>query len=199
LDAKLTQHQRDSGQQFAVLIIPSANGDVIEDIAVRTFEKWQLGRKGKDDGLLIVVAVQDHRVKIEVGDGLEGDITDALSGRVIRNVMAPAFRDNDYAGGLDRALDVLMTAAAGKAPVLPDEVHQRRRYVPPVWGLWLFLWLIITFLRASSRRRGGGWLAGAIIGDMIGSRGGWGSGGQGGGFSGGGGGRSSGGGATGSW
>jgi uncharacterized protein len=211
LDAKLTQFQRSTSHQIALLIVPTLNGDDVDSAAVHTFEAWKIGKAGKDDGVLVLVAVQDHKVRIEVGYGLEGGITDALAGRIIRNVITPAFRQNDYAGGLDRAVDALIAAATGEDPGVPeDDEAENRVWVPPLWIFWAGIYMAFILLRAVSRRRRlGYWSGGAILADIFSSRGSggssgsgssgssWGSGG--GGFSGGGGGRSGGGGASGSW
>src|SRR6185312_5240110 len=89
IDAKLAAHEQQSGQQFAVLTVPSLEGDALEPFSIRVVEAWKLGKKGKDDGLLLLVVPDDKKVRIEVGYGLEGDVTDALSSRVIRNVIGP--------------------------------------------------------------------------------------------------------------
>ncbi|MBC7793220.1 MAG: TPM domain-containing protein [Clostridia bacterium] len=201
LEAKLTAFERDSGAQFALLVVPSLESEVLEDYAVHVFDTWGIGRKGKDDGLLMLIVAGERQVRIEVGDGLEGNITDALSSRVIRNVIAPAFREKDYVGGVDRALDALMTAAVGKAPVLPEDsgVTQRpggRRRTIPSTLIFLGIFLLFAMLNGRSRRRG--LLAGGA-GFLGGGGGGFFGGGGGGGFGGGGGGRSSGGGASGGW
>ncbi|MFX5476420.1 TPM domain-containing protein, partial [Acinetobacter baumannii] len=88
------------GAQVAILMVPSTYPDSIEAYATRVFEAWKLGRKGIDDGVLVLVAKDDRRMRIEVGYGLEGTITDIDAGRIIREYMTPAFRQQDYAGGL---------------------------------------------------------------------------------------------------
>lgn len=197
LDGKLAAYERESGPQFALLIVPALQGEVLEEYAVRVFEAWGLGHKGKDDGLLMLVVAGERRVRIEVGDGLEGSVTDALSSRIIRNVIAPAFRSHDYIGGLDAAFNALMTAASGKAVDIPDSAptssRARERSRVPIPILFFVLWLVFQAMRGRRRRSfwGGGFLGGG---------GGWRGGSSGGGFfGGGGGGRSSGGGASGGW
>ncbi|MFO7177315.1 MAG: TPM domain-containing protein [Pseudomonadota bacterium] len=214
---KLLGHEQATGQQFAVLTIPSLEGDPIEDFSIRVVEKWQLGTKGKDDGLLLLVARDDRKVRIEVGYGLEGTITDALSSRVIREVITPEFRRGNFAGGIEAGLDVLMKAAGGSGEAaLPPPRTGRRGHGGSLAGfIWIFFvfffvlapWLLrLVFWGALGGRRGprggfGGWhhwggLGGRSWGGHSG--GGWGGGGFGGGFSGRGGGFG-GGGASGSW
>src|SRR6185436_3359338 len=92
LEQKLSAYENNSQHQFALLTIDSLEGDALEDFSIRTVEAWKLGKKGKDDGLLLLVVERDRKLRIEVGYGLEGDITDAVSARVIRNVLGPALR-----------------------------------------------------------------------------------------------------------
>lgn len=202
----LEAHERASGQQFAVLTIPTLDGEAIEAFSMRVVERWKLGsNKEKDDGLLLLVVPKDRRVRIEVGYGLEGEITDAVSARVIRNVIAPAFRSGDYAGGIERALQTLMKTATGKEPPAPTQDTNRQPEMTPdsfmtLLMLALFVAPVLLPLLFGSRRRrwygpGGGffWGGGGWGGGFSG-----GGGGGGGGFSGGGG-DFGGGGASGSW
>src|SRR5262249_3035632 len=104
-------YEQRSGHQFALLSVPSLEGDSLEEFSIRVAERWKLGRKGKDDGLILVVVPNEHKMRIEVGYGLEGVIPDAIASRVVRDVLAPAFRRNDFAGGIEAAFDVLMRTA----------------------------------------------------------------------------------------
>jgi uncharacterized protein len=207
LEAKLAEHERRTQQQFALLTVPSLEGEAIEPYAVDVFEQWKLGDKKRDDGLLVVVAPNDRKVRIEVGYGLEGVIPDAIAARVIRDVMAPAFRENDYAGGIDAAFTALIATAGGDPNALPEPQQARRQ--PKVSLMPLLLPFIFFFIlsRLGGGRRGrrrGMWMMGPGFGAGFGgggfSGGGFGGGGfgGGGGFRGGGGG-SGGGGASGSW
>jgi uncharacterized protein len=194
--------------QLQYLLLASLDGDAIDPYAVRVFEAWKLGERGKDNGVLVVVAVKDHRVRIETGYGAEGALTDAQAGRIIRGTIAPAFREGRYGEGLYAAGRQILAALGA----LPEGVAQgdraRPREIPipllgPLIGFllalgspFLFLLLIAFFvlrlLFGGPRRWGGGGWGGGGWGG-----GGW-SGGGGGGWSGGGGG-SGGGGASGSW
>ncbi|WP_370693211.1 TPM domain-containing protein [Klebsiella pneumoniae] len=109
------------GAQVAILMVPSTYPDSIEAYATRVFEAWKLGRKGIDDGVLVLVAKDDRRMRIEVGYGLEGTITDIDAGRIIREYMTPAFRQQDYAGGLEAAAATprRRSVVPGAAPPLP--------------------------------------------------------------------------------
>jgi uncharacterized protein len=211
IERRLMAHEQASGQQFAVLTVPTLEGDQIDAFSIRVAEAWKLGKKGKDDGLLLVVVPRDRKVRIEVGYGLEGTVTDALTARVRRNVIEPAFRAGDYEGGIDRAMQALMTASAGGVPdVPPDAQDHSGRPGPFPWATAIGLLLLLTpfLISVFSRRNrfgGGGpfifWGGGGGDwggGGGGGGGGGWGGGGDGGGFSGGGGGFG-GGGSSGDW
>jgi uncharacterized protein len=108
LTTALRDFRKQTGNQIVVLTIPSLDGDSIDDFAVRVFESWKLGEKGKDNGVLMVVALKDRRMRIEVGYGLEGRLTDLLAGRIIRDVMAPRFKTGDLAGGIQAGVQAVM-------------------------------------------------------------------------------------------
>lgn len=117
LSDSLQAHEQRTGNQIAVLTIPTLDGESIEDYAVRVFESWKLGRKGRDNGVLIVVVPNDRRMRIEVGYGLEGTLTDAMAGRIIQMVMTPKFKNGDYDGGIaDGALAVMKVLEGGDLP-----------------------------------------------------------------------------------
>jgi len=208
LEGKLTAYEQKTGSQFALLTIDTLAGDALEDFSIRVVEAWKLGKKGKDDGLLLLVVKADHHLRIEVGYGLEGTITDAFSSRVIRNTLTPAFRANQVAQGLDLAFDQLMQQASGEAvqglapaPATDPEDQPES----PLALLLLLLFIggpLLVGLIANSGRRGGwgggGFGGGGFGGFGGGGFGGGGSSGGGGGFSGGGGGFG-GGGSSGSW
>ncbi|MBN2403245.1 MAG: YgcG family protein [Spirochaetes bacterium] len=100
LSESLKAHETRTTNQIAVLTIPTLNGQSIEDYAVKVFEVWKLGQKGKDNGILIIVVPNERRMRIEVGYGLEGTMTDLMAGRIIQNIMTPRFKDGDYNNGI---------------------------------------------------------------------------------------------------
>ena len=127
ITAQLQEHERKTGNQVAVLTLPTLRGESVEDFAVRVFEQWKLGQKGRDNGVLVVVAPQDRRMRIEVGYGLEGTLTDAGASRIIRDVMAPRFKSGDYDGGVAQGVAAIVgrlegdTAAAEASPPPPPQ------------------------------------------------------------------------------
>lgn len=198
LEQLLLQYEKQSGQQFAVLIIPTLEDEVIEQYSIRVVEAWQLGKKGRDDGLLLLIALKEHQMRIEVGYGLEGNVPDAIASRVIRDVIVPAFRQEQYARGIGDALQLLMKAASGQEIKLPEPTEKGhfppRKPLPRGLLLLLFILMpIILPMLLGGGRRGPPWGGGGFGG----FGGGWSSGG-GGGFSGGGGGFG-GGGSSGRW
>ncbi len=117
LTETLKAHEGRTTNQIAVLTVPTLAGEGIEEYAVRVFETWKLGQKGKDNGVLIIVAPSDRRMRIEVGYGLEGTLTDLMAGRIIQHVMTPRFRGGDYETGItEGALAVIKVLEGGTLP-----------------------------------------------------------------------------------
>lgn len=115
--------QQRKGSQLQVLMVPTTAPESIEAYSVRAFEQFKLGRKGVDDGVLVVVAKDDHRARIEVGYGLEGAIPDITAGRVIQEYMVPKFRQDDYAGGITDATAQLVKLADGESLPAPQSAN----------------------------------------------------------------------------
>ncbi|HTF99608.1 MAG TPA: YgcG family protein [Nitrospirota bacterium] len=114
---QLKAHEQQTTNQVAVLTVPSLEGESIEEYANSVFKEWKLGQKGKDNGILVLVAPNDRRMRIEVGYGLEGTIPDSLAGSIIRNVMTPKFKDSDFNGGISAGVSAILTVLEhGKAP-----------------------------------------------------------------------------------
>jgi uncharacterized protein len=128
LAADLKAHEDRTTNQIAVLTVKSLDGDSVEDFAVRVFEAWKLGQKGKDNGVLVVVAPTDRRMRIEVGYGLEGTLTDAAAARIIRDRMTPRFKANDYDGGVAQGVGAIVGTLEGSsgtsAEAAPSETKQ---------------------------------------------------------------------------
>jgi uncharacterized protein len=211
LESRLAAFEAKTGHQYALLTVPSLQGLPIEEYSIKVAEAWRLGDAKRDDGLVLIIAQQDRKMRIEVGYGLEGDIPDAVASRVIRDVLQPAFRRGDYPGGINGAFDVLIQAAGGDG----QPVAQTPRARPSSQGispLAIFV-IVLIFLALTSfgsrggpgrRRRSWGPMGGlggfgGFGGGGFGGGGFGGGGGGGGGFGGGGGGGFGGGGASGDW
>ena len=216
LEQKLTALDDSTSNQVAIVIVPTLNGAVIEDYSVKLFRTWGIGNKKTNNGVLIVAAIDDRKVRIEVGYGLEGAIPDITANSIIENDIKPNFREGNYYHGLDQATDDLSKAAAGEYKVATTRQDSGRGG----GGGGLFIAVVIGIILLVSAGRGGGGRGGGmfsrrgyggiigpmILGSMLGSSGrsggSWGGGfgdGGGGGFGGFGGGSSGGGGASGGW
>lgn len=114
LDTRLMQFEQRQGSQIAVLAVPTTAPEAIEQYSIRVFDAWKLGRKQFNDGILILVATQDHRLRIDTGYGLEGAIPDAVARRIIAEIIAPRLREGDAYGGLVAAVDQLERLIAGE-------------------------------------------------------------------------------------
>jgi len=110
LTERIKTHEGKTGNQIVVLTIPSLEGEDIEGFAVKVFESWKPGKKGKDNGVLVVVATKDRRMRIEVGYGLEGTLPDSAAGEIIRTAMAPQFKKGDYSAGVDAGVAAVIEA-----------------------------------------------------------------------------------------
>jgi uncharacterized protein len=122
ISERLKAHEANSGNQVVVLTLPSLAGESIEDFAERVFQAWRLGQAGKDNGVLIAIAVEDRRLRIEVGYGLEGTLTDLAAGRIIRGVITPRFRAGDYDGGIEAGVAAVIGVLTGTGEA-PAEVE----------------------------------------------------------------------------
>jgi uncharacterized protein len=211
LEQKLKAHEDKTTDQVVVATVPSLGGLTVEDYANRLYRHWRLGQREKNNGALLLVAPNERKVRIEVGYGLEGALTDALTKVIITTAIAPRFKAGDFAGGLNAGVDAILSILTGdaeewqrRAKVRSDESHP----IDPLVALVIFLLLFIVVARLMSggrgprryhRTRGGRWIA-----IPVPTSGGWGGGWSGGGWTGGGGfsgggGSSGGGGASGSW
>lgn len=146
MEQKLQSFEQTKGSQVVVLMVPKlGTEDTIETYARRVFDKWQIGRKNVDDGVLFVIAKDDHKMRIEPGYGLEGAITDLKSARIIRNTVAPRFQQNDFAGGINAAVDQMVGLINGEE--LPGVSPKQQGAAPEGGGSpWLFLLFFLFFL-----------------------------------------------------
>jgi len=115
LTAELKSHEQATGNQIAVLTVPTIGDESIEQYATRVFENWKLGQKGKDNGVLLIVAPKDRKMRIEVGYGLEGTLTDVAAARIIRNVMTPPFKAGDYDKGVGEGVAAIVATLEGRS------------------------------------------------------------------------------------
>lgn len=218
LDNVLKEQEARTGNQIAVLLMGSTAPEAIEQFSIRVADAWKLGRKGIDDGVILVVARDNppalRRLRIEAGRGVQGSLTDAQSKRILEDVIAPHFRQNDFYGGLAAGVSSIAALINKENLPVPEAQQAKEDSGLASWLpflLFALVFIVPMFTRGRRRNRLGGndWgrnagiILGSGIGSSIGSRGGFGGGGGGfggggGGFSGGGGGFD-GGGASGNW
>ncbi len=205
LDSKLADLESKSGIQLVVATVSSLDGEELEPYANSLVRAWKLGEAKKDNGVLFLVAPNQHRVRIEVGYGLEGTLTDATSSVIISNAVTPRFKAGDFNGGVARGVDDIITVLTTdsedwqKKPELRAEPNAD--FLDTFGPFLVFGIILFFFLLSRIRGGGGGFFSGVVIGSLAGrDSGSFGGGdfGGGGGFSGGGG-SSGGGGASGSW
>ena len=125
------------GSQVAVLIVPTTDGEAIEQFSLRVAEAWKIGRKKIDDGVLLVIAKNDRKLRIEVGYGLEGALTDATSKRIIDEVITPRFRNSDFGGGISAGVDRILRVVEGEKLPAPPQRQQTapQQGLQPSWLL----------------------------------------------------------------
>lgn len=197
-------HER-GGSQITVLTVPSLEGISIEEAGIRTLDKWKLGGEKTDNGVILLIAPKERKLRIEVGQGLEGQLTDADSKRIIAEEITPLFKSGDYNSGVLVGVFKIVSKTDPDFDIRPYLQGHAEREMPQREGLprlWVFLGLLFLLFFLG---RGGGFGSGLLLGSILSSGrsgasdwgGGWGGGG-GGGWSGGGG-SGSGGGASGDW
>lgn len=180
LESRLEQFEREHGAQIAIVIVDSTGPEPIEDFAHRVGDRWKIGRAGVGDGLLLVLAVKDRHVRIDVARTLEGAIPDLVAKRVIQRSMAPHFQSSDYAGGLQAALDDLLPRIAGEAgetvtgkgaarpaagpSVTPDVFFP---LLAAALAIGFVLRRLLGFVGAAIAGVGAGALAGVVLGSLL--------------------------------
>jgi uncharacterized protein len=172
LDSRLSGFERNKGSQIAVLILPSTQPETIEQYSIRVADAWRIGRARVDDGVILIVAKNDRKLRLEVGRGLEGAIPDAVAKRVVSDVIAPHFRTGDFYGGIAAGTEALMKLIDGEGLPAPrsgvtvDGIHHAVDFQAI---FWLFVVLVLThalFRRLFGRVIGAG-ISGGIVGFIV--------------------------------
>jgi len=211
LNQKLIQYDDSTSNQIAVVIINSTGDYPIEQVSLGILRAWGVGGSEHNNGIVLLIAKDDHKIRIETGYGLEGAIPDVTAKAIIDNDLTPNFKEENYYRGLDAATDDIIKAAAGEYKA-PEGYNKKGKRFPFGAIIFVIIILISLFSRGGGRKGGmmsrrgyGNFWTGWIIGSMLsgggrgGSGGGWSGGGGGGGFGGFGGGGGGGGGASGGW
>ena len=217
LEQKLVAYNDSTSSQITIVTVETTGDYVPEEYALKILRDWGVGSKKNNNGIVILAAINDRKLRIEVGDGLEGAIPDITAKQIIDNEISPNLREGNYYRGFDRAVDALIKAAAGeyKASAIKEKDVNRTRGGGLLGIIIIFIVILVILSGINGGGGGGGtmsrsgFLPGLIIGSLLNSGrggGGWGGGGDwggggggGGGFGGFGGGSGSGGGASGSW
>jgi len=165
LSAQINESRQTKEYQIGILVIPTlGSGEYLEGYSLKVARQWGVGDKTKSNGVLILVVKNEHKIRIEVGRGLEGNLTDAQTGRIIRDIIAPEFRNNDYAGGLSKAITSIQAVADGRA----DPNRGTSSSDGFSWwhlagvGAFGLLWLGAILGRSKS------WWAGGVLGGIVG-------------------------------
>jgi len=166
LETKIASFEKDTSNELSVVIIPSLKGDTIENFAEKLFKDWGIGKEKKDNGVLLLVARDDRQMRIEVGYGLEGALTDAQSFWIIQNILRPAFQKGDYYGGISGGVDGIISITKGEFK--PDTNLNRGSGINGdsfffmLWVAWVFLvWTGSVLARSKS------WWGGGIVGGIT--------------------------------
>jgi len=169
LEQKLAAFEQRKGAQVALLIVPTTQPEAIEQYSIRVVDAWKLGRKQSDDGVLLLVALQDRALRIEVGYGLEGVLPDAISSRIINDTIKPLFRQGDIYGGVTAGLQQIMQVVDGEPLPPPDRSWKRPAdRLSGVLPVLIFGALVIgTVLRALLGRTLGALATGGATGALV--------------------------------
>lgn len=217
LEAKLLEYEQTSSTQITVITIKNLGGYEVSQYATELGQRWGVGQAGKDNGVVVLASLEDRKVNISTGYGLEGALTDIMCGRIIRNEIVPNFKQGNFYKGFDKAADAIIAATKGEYHAEKDYHHGKDKKLPKVVVVFLIIMILLIVFAISkggggnggggyySGRGAGDIATGMLLGSLLGGRrssggfGGGGFGGGSGGFGGFGGGGFGGGGASGSW
>lgn len=168
LEQTLQQNKQETGNEIAVVTVPNLGGDTVENFAEKLFQEWGIGEEGKDNGALLLVAIEDRAVRIEVGYGLEGALTDSIAGRIIRNDMTPQFREGNYYEGIAKAVEQMVAVTKGEGYAPPTDLSETMNIMeswatPSLVAIFFFIQWVGSILARSKS-----WWLGGVVGAGIG-------------------------------
>lgn len=166
LDDKLTAFQSETSNEVSVVTINSLDDETIESYAEKLFKEWGIGDKEKDNGVLLLIAIDDHRLRIETGYGLEGALPDATANSIIRNDITPSFKENNYYEGINKGTDSIIAATKGE--YVNENPKGDRDTYEGILGVLLFFAIIISQAIAGILGRSSRWWPGGVIGGIGG-------------------------------
>jgi uncharacterized protein len=168
IESKLAAFEATKGSQIAVLILPTTQPEEIEQFSIRVAEAWKLGRKGVDDGAILLVAKNDRRVRIEVGQGLEGALPDAIANRIVEETIAPHFKTGDFDGGIEAGINQMITVVNGEPLPAPDRKWEHHGGLGSMLPLLLVVVFVVSgVLRALFGRLFGSLATGGVAGGLA--------------------------------
>ena len=171
LEADLVRFEKARGSQIVVLLVPSTQPETIEAFSIRVADSWKLGRKGVDDGILVLVAKNDRKLRIEVGRGLEGAVPDAVAKRIVAEVIGPRFKEGDFHGGLKAGVAKLQAVIGGEALPPPKSVSRSDSASMDLETLFIVGMVIATMLGAVMNRwfgrLGGSTVTSGVVGGLA--------------------------------
>lgn len=173
LESKLVTFETNKGAQLAVLIIPSTQPEAIEVYAMRVAEAWKLGRKGVDDGVLLVIAKDDHKLRIEVGYGLEGALNDATAKRIVAEVIAPYFKRGEFYAGIEAGTSRIIRVLEGEALPAPSTHNNAADGNDPLGTIVGGAFIIYLFANLILRQFVGPLPSGLVVGGLVGTLAWW--------------------------
>jgi uncharacterized protein len=178
LESRLAAFESETGHQIALLTLPSLEGEALEDFSIRVAESWKIGKKGFDNGAILLIAQKDRKLRIEVGYGLEGVLPDAIANRIIQEVIVPRFRNGDFPGGIEAGLDAILQVTKGERlpPTARTDRGSGSARLGSVMSVLTITAIIALLIGMTRRRIAGGSIGGAAAGfaaSFLGVGGSW--------------------------
>lgn len=166
LEEKLSSFEKNTTNEIAVVTITSLDGDTIENVAQEIFTKWEIGKVEKNNGVLFLIALEDRRTRIHTGYGVEGDLTDLGTSYIQSEVVTPAFRGGDYFGGINGAVDKMISALGGNE-IVPENYSEKKDYSNLPWEFILFMLFVVFQILAAILGKSKSWWHGGVLGGGI--------------------------------
>ncbi len=155
LEETLSALESSDSTQVVVLTIPSLEGEVLEQFSIKVAEEWKIGQRNKDNGAVLIISKNDRKIRIEVGRGLEGKLTDLLSGRIIQYEIVPKFREGDFNGGIEAGVNAIVSVVHGEYASSGSDARPQKKGANPFFSLIIFLFVFTAALSGFSKILGG--------------------------------------------
>lgn len=166
LENKISSFEKNTTNEISVVTIPSLDGDTIENIAQDIFTKWGIGKKEKNNGVLLLVSISDRQTRIHTGYGVEGDLTDLGTSYIQSEVIAPAFKAGDYSGGINGAVDKMIESLGG-SDIIPENYSNSKNYSNLPWEFIIFIFFTVFQILVAILGRSKSWWHGGVLGGGV--------------------------------